>query len=77
MEASEQVELLAHFTCSREGRSLEELSELLQEALDLVLLFLARKSSISVKQLQMSITLKHKDKSLEVISQASPTLLTA
>jgi hypothetical protein len=77
MEAPDYVELVAHFTYSREGKSLEELSELLQEALDLVQLFLARKSGISVKQLQMSITLKHRDKSLEVISKASPTLLTA
>jgi hypothetical protein len=76
MEVNQQVELVAHITCCREGKSLEELSELLQEALDLVQIFLARKS-VSVKQLQMSITLKHREKSLEVISQASPTLLTA
>jgi hypothetical protein len=74
MEA-QQVELQALFTCSAQDKTLEELSELLQEALDLVMLILARRSGVSAKQLKMSITLKHKDKSLEVISKATPTLL--
>jgi hypothetical protein len=74
MEA-QQVELKAHFNCSTQDKTLEELSELLQEALDLVLLFITKESGVSAKQLKMSITLKHKDKSVEVIGKASPTLL--
>jgi hypothetical protein len=73
MEAH-QVELHAHFTCSTQDKTLEELSEL-QEALDSVLLFIAEKSGVSAKQLKMSITLKQRDQSLEVISKARPTLL--
>jgi hypothetical protein len=74
MEA-QQVELQAHFTCISQDKTLEELSELLQEALDLVLLFITNQSGVSAKQLKMSITLKHKDQFLEVIGNASPTLL--
>jgi hypothetical protein len=44
----------------RQNKTLEELSELLQEALDSVLHFIAKKSGVSAKQLKMSITLKHK-----------------
>jgi hypothetical protein len=73
MEA-QQVELQAHFTCISQDKTVEELSELLQEALDSGLLILETKSGVSAKQLKMSITLKHNDKSLEVSSKASTTL---
>jgi hypothetical protein len=72
MEA-QQVELQAHFTCSPQDKSLEELSALLQAAMHSMLLKLERKSGVSAKQFRMSITLKHKDNSYEVISRASTT----